>query len=243
MLLQACVNGARRASEHPRLTATPEAVAAEARDAVSAGAGAIHVHPKSARGDDSLASPDVARFVAAVRAACPRIPVGVTTGAWAAESVDDRLAAIAAWDVLPDFASVNWHEAGADVVAERLLEAKVEIEAGIWHRDGLARWARSPHRDHCLRVLVEVPDLAGRDASATARELVEGVRAASPGAHILLHGEERSAWPALRLAAALGVDTRMGLEDTTQLPDGRVADGNGALIREARRLIAGSRRD
>ena len=79
MMLQVCVNGARDIAEHPSLSTDPARVAAECAEAVSAGADAVHVHPKDAHGQDSLQNPDVGRWVRAVRAQCPGIPVGVTT--------------------------------------------------------------------------------------------------------------------------------------------------------------------
>jgi uncharacterized protein (DUF849 family) len=50
---------------------------------------------------------------------------------------------------------------------------------------------------------------------------------------VLLHGEDGSAWPVLRHAVRLGLDTRVGLEDTLVLPDGRPAPDNAALVRAA----------
>ena len=58
---------------------------------------------------------------------------------------------------------------------------------------------------------------------------------------VLLHGEGASAWPALRLAIELGLDTRIGLEDTLVLPDGRIASGNAELVDVALALIRGGR--
>lgn len=55
-------------------------------------------------------------------------------------------------------------------------------------------------------------------------------------APILLHGESAGAWPVLNLALREGLDTRIGLEDTPHLPDGRVADDNAELVTEAHRL-------
>ncbi|MDT8264529.1 3-keto-5-aminohexanoate cleavage protein, partial [Roseomonas sp. DSM 102946] len=55
--------------------------------------------------------------------------------------------------------------------------------------------------------------------------------AAGHGAERQLHGEGRSVWPCFDLAAELGLMARLGLEDGTDLPDGRRADGNVALIR------------
>ncbi|WP_404373256.1 3-keto-5-aminohexanoate cleavage protein [Kytococcus sedentarius] len=236
MLFKACLNGARDVEEHPRLSADACVIAAEARAAVAAGAGALHVHAKDAAGRDSLAVDDVARVLDAVRAVCPEVPVGVTTGAWALPGVSTRVAAVAAWAVRPDFASVNWHEEGADAVAGALLDAGIGVEAGVWNPEGLHRWARSPHRDACLRVMIELPDVptddAGSHVERLARPLLDGVRRAAPHLPVLLHGEETSAWPAIDLALSEGLDTRAGLEDTLRMPDGSPAEGNGELVRE-----------
>lgn len=232
MRVKACVNGPRLPLEHPRLSADPAVVAAEARAAVAAGAFAVHVHPKDAIGRDSLAPTDVARFVRAVRDAVA-VPVGVTTGAWTGDAAA-RLAAIEGWRELPDFASVNAHEEGAEAVAEALLARGAGVEAGIWHREGLERWLRWPRRGASERVLVEIQDVADpAEIESLARALVDGARAAEPDVPVLLHGEERSTWHAIRLAAAWGLATRAGLEDSLTLPDGSVASGNAELVRAA----------
>jgi uncharacterized protein (DUF849 family) len=232
MRVKACVNGPRLPLEHPRLAADPAVVAAEAREAVEAGAFAVHVHPKDAAGHDSLAPDDVARFVRAVRGAVD-VRVGVTTGAWTGDAAA-RLTAIAGWRELPDFASVNAHEDGAEAVAEALLARGVGVEAGIWRREGLERWLRWARRGASERILVEIQDVAdAAEVESLARALVEGVRGAEPDVPVLLHGEERSTWHAIRLAAAWGLPTRAGLEDSLTLPDGSVAPGNAALVRAA----------
>lgn len=239
MLLQACVNGARDVAQHPWLSADETVVAVDAARAVEAGAQEIHVHPKDAAGRDSLAAADVDRWVRAIRAACPGVPVGVTTGEWAEPDVARRLAAIEAWTQLPDLASVNWHEAGADDVAALLIRRGVGVEAGIWDGAGLEAWRRSPSRGGCRRVLVELPDEAADVVRDHAEGLIAHVGREEPGIPILLHGEERSTWPAIELAVERGLASRIGLEDTLTLPDGRTAPGNAALVRAAVRLRAG----
>ena len=142
--------------------------------------------------------------------------------------------------MLPDFASVNWHEDGADAVAQVLLDRGVGVEAGIWHTAGLDAWVASPLRSRCLRVLVELPDIGDVDeVRRRASDLVSAVGRYEPHVPVLLHGEGASAWPALRLAIELGLDTRIGLEDTLVLPDGRVASGNAELVDVAWALIRG----
>ena len=233
MLLQACLNGARDVTEHPGLSADPTLAAADAARAVAAGAQEIHVHPKDAGGRDTLNADHVATWLRALRSACPDVPIGVTTGAWIEPDVEKRVAAIAAWTELPDYASVNWHETGADRVAASLLSRGVGVEAGIWDATGLEAWSNSPSRTECTRVLIELPDEAAEVVRRHAEGLIAHVRLDDPSMPILLHGEERSAWPALTLAAELRLDTRIGLEDTLTLPDGRSAPDNASLVRAA----------
>lgn len=238
MLLQVCLNGARDAAGHPWLSADESAAADDAARAVAAGAQEVHVHPKDAAGRDSLASDDVARWVRAMRAACPGVPIGVTTGAWAMPDPERRVAAIADWTELPDYASVNWHEEGAAEVAALLIDRGVGVEAGIWDGAGLEAWRRSPARSVCLRVLVELPDEAAETVRAHAEGLIAYVVREESQLPLLLHGEERSAWPAFDLAVERGLDARVGLEDTLMLPDGRPASDNASLVRAAIRRRA-----
>ncbi|MEI2774488.1 MAG: 3-keto-5-aminohexanoate cleavage protein [Tetrasphaera sp.] len=232
-MLQACLNGARMPGEHPRLPVTPAALAADAAAAQAAGAAALHVHVKSAAGTDTFAARPLAATLEAIRRAAPGLPVGVTTGAWAQPDVEARLANISTWSALPDHASVNWHEDGAEQVAAALLERGIGVEAGLWTPTALDSWLRSGLRGRCLRVLLELPD---RDAEVTERlsgHLLGRLREARDVVPVLLHGEGESTWPALRLARRLGLDTRIGLEDTLRLPDGALAPDNAALVAAA----------
>jgi len=65
-------------------------LAAEARGALDAGAGALHLHPRAPDGRESLAASDIAAAIAAVRAACPGVALGVSTGAWIERDVARR---------------------------------------------------------------------------------------------------------------------------------------------------------
>ncbi len=239
MLLQACVNGARDPVEHPWLSADESVVAEDAARAVEAGAQEVHVHPKNALGQDSLEAADVARWVSAVRAARPAVPVGITTGAWAEPDAERRLEAIASWTDLPDHASVNWHEVGADEVAALLLRRGIAVEAGLWDASGFEVWKRSPVRGDCLRVLIELPDEPAETVRDHAEAMIAHVRLEEPDIPILLHGEERSTWPVYDLAVELGLAARIGLEDTLLLPDGSAAPGNAALVRVALERMRG----
>ncbi|WP_406257038.1 3-keto-5-aminohexanoate cleavage protein [Streptomyces nigra] len=239
-MLQVCLNGSRGAGDGTAVPLTPSAVAESAASAVAAGAADAHVHPKSPCGRDSL-SPGVLTPVLTALRERVRVPVGVTTGAWAEPDPAARVARVRAWTVLPDHASVNWHEPGAEEVAAALLERGVGVEAGIWSgTDGAARFAASPLGPRVLRVLAEVTDPAPDSAVTTARALLAELGPAH-GRPVLLHGEEGGAWPVLRLAGRLGLATRIGLEDTLVLPDGERACSNADLVTEALRLLANCR--
>lgn len=72
-----------------------------------------------------------AAVLAAVRQACPGVPVGVTTGAWIEPDPSRRLELVRSWTVLPDFASVNFSENGAVRLCEELLRRGIGIEPGL----------------------------------------------------------------------------------------------------------------
>ncbi len=235
MRMQACVNGSRLPGEHPALPVSAAELARDVAAVVAAGATSVHLHVKDDAGADTLDGAVIATVLPAVRAAAPGVPIGITTGAWAAPETAERLSRIRAWTVLPDAASVNWHEDGAEQVAVALLERGVAVDAGLWHAEAVAAWTASGLRDRCARVLLELPD--GPDADGTHRLADELLALVGTGPPVQLHGEGSSTWPALRHAAALGLDTRIGLEDTLYLPDGSPAPDNAALVRAAAQLL------
>ncbi|MEB3370864.1 3-keto-5-aminohexanoate cleavage protein [Saccharopolyspora mangrovi] len=240
-MLQVCLNGARSPREHFHLPVRPEELAKAAADSVAAGATDVHLHPKSADGTDTLDPHSVSAALRAVRAAAPGVSVGVTTGAWTAPDTASRVRAIKAWTLLPDHASVNWHEPGADEVAAALLERGVGVEAGIFSgTDGDHHFKLSPHRGRVLRVLAEVTDPSAGGAAGTAEALLDRLHPAS--APILLHGESAGAWPVLRVAARRGFATRIGLEDTLVLPNGQIATDNAELVAAAVVVLAAESR-
>ncbi|POX54046.1 hypothetical protein C3489_14255 [Streptomyces sp. Ru71] len=230
--MQVCLNGTRGAADGAAVPRTPRELAEAAARAVAAGATDIHVHPRTPCGHDSLSPRVVGPALEAIRARVS-VPVGVTTGAWAEPEPAARVARIRSWTVLPDHASVNWHEPGAEEVAAALLDLGVGIEAGVWSgTEGAARFLRSPLAPKVLRVLAEVMEPDRGTAEDTARALLAELGPAH-GRPVLLHGEDGGAWPVLRLAGRLGLATRIGLEDTLLLPDGRPALSNAQLVAEA----------
>ncbi|WP_245998382.1 3-keto-5-aminohexanoate cleavage protein [Nocardia pseudobrasiliensis] len=214
-------------------------IAAAARAAVAAGAEDIHLHPKDSRGRDSMAAQHVAAAVGAVRAVVGPVAVGVTTGAWSEPDPDRRVARVRSWTVLPDHASVNWHEDGAQEVAAALIERGIGVEAGIYSgTDAVRRFRCSPLADRVVRVLAEVTDTDPATAPDTAAALLAALGPTT--APVLLHGEDGGAWPVLAVAAERGLSTRIGLEDVLTDPAGVPVGDNAVLVAAARRLLGGA---
>lgn len=238
MLLQACLNGSRSKRDADGVPITADELAADAVSVQAAGAHALHIHPRDASGTESLVPDDVTRTLLAVRAAAPEMPVGVGTGVWIEPKFAARLELIRDWDVIPDYASVNFCEEDAPENAELLLSKGIGIEAGVWSASDAHRFVEMPFGRKCLRVLVEMlvddPVAAKNDYD----DIMRILREAEIKLPILLHGEGKSVWPMIRLAASRGHDTRVGFEDTLKLPDGSPAKNNGEIVNAAVRELS-----
>jgi uncharacterized protein (DUF849 family) len=231
-MLQLCANGVRTRAEHPAVPMTPAAVAADAVAAAALGATDLHVHPKGPDGADTVEPDVVDAFVHAVREAVPSIGVGVTTGEWVQTGPGGRAEAIGRWTIRPDHASVNWHEAAADELAAVLLEHGVAVHAGLsTDSDGVERFLESPLASRVQRVLVEVTE-PDPEAGLQSADMVLA-RLKHLDTPILLHGQDATCWPTFSRAVELGLDARIGLEDTLVLPDGDPAPSNVELVRHA----------
>lgn len=241
VLIQACLNGDTTRDQHPAVPLTPAELAAEARAAQLAGARAVHLHPRDQAGAQTLAAADVLAAVAAVRAATG-LPVGVTTGIWTVDGdAARRLSLVADWSGpdVPDYASINMNEPGTGPLADLLTSLGIDIEAGVWTPDDARLLAASGWGDRVLRVLIEVEDRTPADAVATAAACAAELVRGGITARQLHHGYELATYDVIRAAAAMGADVRIGLEDTTVLPDGSAAAGNADLVEAAVRLVGG----
>jgi uncharacterized protein (DUF849 family) len=237
-MLQACLNGQRPRAEHPAVPVTPEQLAADAARAVEAGAAQLHVHPRvPGGGRDTVEPRAVAETLRAIRVACPRAPVGLTTGLWTTDGdAERRHALVEGWEELPDYASVNLAEPGSAELCGLLDGRGVGIEAGVWTLADarlLLERGLAP-----LRVLVETSDGGAEDPVAAAAEIDDLLVEGGVSAAQLHHGAGADAWEVLDAALARRRDVRIGLEDTTVMPDGSTAVDNAALVAEAARRVA-----
>jgi uncharacterized protein (DUF849 family) len=235
--VKACLNGQRSPAEHAALPVTPAQLATAAAAAVAAGAEAVHIHPRDRDGHQSLHAADVGAAVAAIRAAIPATPIGVTTGLWITKDPVARRDDIAEWADLaderrPDFASVNLSEPGWQELSAVLNEAGISAEAGVWSESD-AELAAEPGPTDWLRILVEISRTPVAEARTRADEILARLRAVGVTAPIVLHGEGESCWPLVTHAGLLGLATRIGLEDVLTGPRGEPVADNAELVRLA----------
>jgi uncharacterized protein (DUF849 family) len=238
MLIKACLNGSWAPGSHPALPLTPDELGAAARAAVDAGAGAIHMHPRDASGEQSLEASVIGAAVRAVRAACPGVPVGVSTIFTIVPDTQRRAAAVAAWRERPDFASVNFGEEGTPELCAALQAIGVGIEAGLDGVSAAERYVRSAAFSHCLRVLIEPDGPEDEVARGIAADIIAVLDEAGDATPRLLHGSGPPAWALLDMAIARGYDTRIGLEDVLSLPSGELAADNAELVAAAMGIAA-----
>lgn len=238
-MLKAAINGNRNSDHHPRLPFSAEQAALEGLRCVEAGADAIHVHVwnNQVKLEESLAPDDVADFLSEIRKLIPNTPVGISTGAWIVPNFGERLELIKAWEVLPDFVSLNVDEDGFEQVAEILLDKAIGIEAGIFDSDAASIFASWKNREQCLRVMLEPNEISIQAAINTVEAIETILNKSESTLPRLLHGLDNTTWAMLELAAKRGYDTRIGFEDTTILPNKTIAESNSELVKAAIQIV------
>jgi uncharacterized protein (DUF849 family) len=238
-MIKAAINGGRSKTEHAAVPVSPEEQAAAVLECLQAGAGAIHLHVRMASSNserESLFPEDVAQTLSVVRAAAPHAAIGVSTGAWILAE-PERFRAIFAWQVLPDFASVNFSEDGAAELAKLFLSRGVGVEAGLIDAGSARAFVASGLVASCLRVLLEPQEQEMDFALQSVGAMKDVLNDAGKLPPMLLHGTEATVWPMMEEAIARGYDLRIGLEDTLTMPDGKTARDNVELISEAVRRV------
>lgn len=234
-LLEVALNGAR---DHPAVPRTPEELAEAARASVAEGARVLHLHPHGADGRETLEAAPCAAALEAVRAACPGVPISLSTSDAIEPDSERRRALVAGWTVLPELVTANQGEEGIVALCEDLLARGVGIEAGLLSVADAEAFAASGLAPRCVRALVEPLDAD----PASAVEHGAAIEAVLARAGIELeqvhHGDGIASWAVNRRGLARGHGIRTGLEDTGVLPDGSPAPDNAACVRAAAELIA-----
>jgi uncharacterized protein (DUF849 family) len=234
-LLQAALNGDRT---HPATPRTPDELAAEARAAVDAGARTLHLHPYDADGRQTLEAAPCAAALESVRAACPGIPISLSTSAAIEPDPERRHALVAAWTEMPDLVTANQGEDSIVDLCELLVARGVGIEAGLLSVDDARAFVTTRIGPGCVRALVEPLDADPDDALARAAAIERVLAEGEVTIEQVHHGDGIASWAVNRRALSRGHGLRTGLEDTPVLPSGRPASGNGELVAAAASMLA-----
>jgi uncharacterized protein (DUF849 family) len=229
MAVKACLNGGRTRAEHPGVPLAAAELAADAVAVQAAGAFAVHVHPRGREGLQTMDAKVCDAAVAAIRAAAPGLPIGLSTSAAIDPDPFARAAAITAWRHRPDFVSVNVQELGWMGIARAALHAGIAIETTLTAPADAEALRESAFAHQTLRMVIAV-DGGEEDARVIAALAPEGVPQ-------LWHGSGDRTWEVISAAGKAGVDVRVGLEDVLVLPDGRTAADNAELVAAAVALI------
>ncbi|MGA8037563.1 MAG: 3-keto-5-aminohexanoate cleavage protein [Candidatus Acidiferrales bacterium] len=236
MLIEVALNGNRSRKEHAAVPQSPAELAAAARDAVAAGASAVHMHVYNSAGVESLDAADVATTTEAVRAAIPKTQFGISTGAWIVNNIALRLEKVMAWGFLIPYVSINFNEEGAVDLARWVVSQGIGIEAGMGTEAAAKQFTRAGLANQCVRAMFEPehPDL--KEALAEVDKMDATLARVWITTPRLLHGHNTTVWPMVRAAKTRGWQTRIGLEDTLLLPDGSPARDNAALVAAAKKI-------
>lgn len=246
--------------QHP-VPVTPSQMAAEARDAFSAGASIMHIHMRSQEegmGHMPSWDPDVAEsIVNAIREACPGVIINLTTGV-VGKDISGPLACIRR--VKPEIAACNagslnylklkedgnwaWPPMVFDNPVAKVQQFLDVMEEAGTHPEfecfdvGIVRSVTMYLKNGMLKPAMGRAEYnlvmgvaSGMPCDAELLALLPKYMAADSVWQTTLIGRAEI-WPVHQKTADLGGMLRTGLEDTFYLPNGARAAGNGALITE-----------
>jgi 3-keto-5-aminohexanoate cleavage enzyme len=243
----------------PAIPYTPEEYAAEAKRAVDEGASMIHIHARTPEGVPSFEVEDFRAITEAILAAVDDVIVNYSTGAIGVP-VEKRIAYLR--ELRPDVAALNMGSMNYakyspkrkdfvfKAVFENSFDTIVEFLSAMNELD-----IRPEHECFDSGHVANLDPLIdmGLLSEPLQIECVMGVNGGiRPTPKNLLHMSEqvpegehnwgvigigRGQWRLVAMAAALGGNVRVGLEDNFYLPEGEMARSNGDLIARARRIV------
>lgn len=254
ILIVAALNGTRTAEECPKVPLAPQDVAAEAKRAVEAGAGLIHIHARKADGAPAFDFV-IDDLISAVRDAVDA-PIALSTQRAQQTSLGTVTALFQVLSDLPDAGAVHVRPPEPDLPAHReearqILEAleaadvrPVPVAGSLDALGDLqalyadALLGRAPYG--LLQLggpTSESSDVAAGTPQNVLR-LIDAARDSLAGLPLVASGRDAASPVVQAVAAAAGEHIRAGFEDSATLPDGAPATSNAQLVEHAVRLAA-----
>ena len=267
LMLTCAVTGAGATTKkHPGVPVTPPQIAAACIEAARAGASVVHIHVRDpATGEGGRDPAHFREVVARIRESGVDIVLNLTCGMGGRLILDEENPAIMAAgtdmapplermehvrELLPEICTIDCGSMnfGREVVVNRVgdlermarfaqqLGVKPELEVFDYGQVGIARQLidgglvdGTPLFQLCLGIAGGTP--------ATPEAMLALRAALPPGAHWGAFGISKSEFPMVAVAAILGVNVRVGLEDNLYLEAGRLAS-NGELVEKALKILA-----
>ena len=186
---------------------------------MQAGARIVHLHPYDAAGAETLAAAPCAAALRAVRAACPGVPISLSTSADIETDPQRRLELIGGWTELPELVTANQGEPGVVELCDHLLARGVGIEAGLLALADAHAFVASGLAGRCVRVLLEPLDAEPDRAVAHAAAIEQVLTDAEVELEQVHHGDGPATWHVMARAVSRGHGIR------------RLHGGGGRLVR------------
>jgi len=258
IIISAALTGAATNRSHcPNIPYTPIEIAEEAKRAVDAGAAIVHIHAREDDGTPSWRTEVFESISKEVRALCPDVIINYSTGAIGL-SVEERIKHLPA--TKPEMAAFNmgsmnygifskkqkqffWNGVFENSFDTMMTVVKCMNENGICpemecfdtghirNAEPLRQMGLIPS-NACYSLVMGV--LGG--IPATPENLMHQIKQVPDGAFWQSIVISRKQWQLNALAAMMGGNIRVGLEDNFYLPNNKMAKSNGALVEEAVRL-------
>lgn len=252
LILSAALTGAATNRTHcPHIPYTPVELGEEAKRAVDAGASIVHIHAREDDGTPSWRGEVFEAITEEVRKRCPEVIINYSTGAIGL-SVKERINHLPL--TKPDMAAFNMGSMNYAIFSKK---AKTFFWNGVFENsfDTMMEIVQCMNDNNIcpemecfdtghirnaepLRQMGYIPDNACYSLvmgvlggiPATPENLIHQIKQVPEGAFWQSIVISRKQWQLSAIAAAMGGNFRVGLEDNFYLPNGEMAKSNGELV-------------
>jgi 3-keto-5-aminohexanoate cleavage enzyme len=252
LILSAALTGAATNRSHcPHIPYTPLELAEEAKRAVDAGASIVHIHAREDNGMPSWRTEVFEEISKEVRLRCPDVIINYSTGAIGL-SPADRIKHLPV--TKPDMAAFNMGSMNYAIfskkakqffwngVFENSFDTMIEV-VKCMNENGITPEMECFDTGHIrnaepLREMGLLPDNACYSLvmgvlggiPATPENLMHQIKQVPEGAFWQVIAISRKQWQMAAIAASMGGNFRVGLEDNFYLPNGEMAKSNGECV-------------
>ena len=259
IIISAALTGAATNRSHcPYIPYTPEEIGEEALRAVNAGASIVHIHAREDNGMPSWRTEVFEQIQKEIRQRCPDVIINYSTGALGL-SAAERVAHLPVTQ--PEMAAFNMGSMNYAIFSKKqkkffwngVFENSFDTMAEVvrtMNENGICPEMECFDTGHIrnaepLRTMGLIPDNACYSLvmgvlggiPATPENLIHQIKQVPEGASWQSIIISRKQWKLTALAAVMGGNIRVGLEDNFYLPNGEMAESNGVLVDHAINLV------